>query len=171
MAFRICCILTIIKITSLPNWKTEHLQLYTVHSVKWKWMLLWLQCMCGLNQPPPIPTPGKKYHHFADDITNAFSSITSFVFWFEFHLNLPLLVWLTYTWRIHRSYLCAQIQHAMALFGHLLPFGGNSQIHDDVIICKHFPRYWPFVRGIHWWIPLTKASDVELWCFLWSASE
>ena len=21
--------------------------------------------------------------------------------------------------------------------------------HDDVINCKHFPRYWPFVRGIH----------------------
>ena len=23
------------------------------------------------------------------------------------------------------------------------------QIHDDVIKWKHFPRYWPFVRGIH----------------------
>ena len=23
----------------------------------------------------------------------------------------------------------------------------------------------------HWWIPLTKANDAELWCFLWSASE
>ena len=22
-----------------------------------------------------------------------------------------------------------------------------------------------------WWIPSTKASDAELWCFLWSASE
>ena len=22
----------------------------------------------------------------------------------------------------------------------------------------------------HWWIPLTKASDAELWCFLWSAA-
>ena len=41
--------------------------------------------------------------------------------------------------------------------------------HDDVIKRKHFPRYWPFVRGIHWWIPRTKASDAELWCFLWSA--
>ena len=24
------------------------------------------------------------------------------------------------------------------------------RIHDDVIKWKHFPRYWPFVRGIHW---------------------
>ena len=23
----------------------------------------------------------------------------------------------------------------------------------------------------HWWIPLTKASGAELWCFLWSAPE
>ena len=26
-------------------------------------------------------------------------------------------------------------------------------------------------RGSHQWIPLTKASDAELWCFLWSAPE
>ena len=25
----------------------------------------------------------------------------------------------------------------------------NNCIHDDVIKWKHFPRYWPFVRGIH----------------------
>ena len=24
-----------------------------------------------------------------------------------------------------------------------------AYIHDDVIKWKHFPRYWPFVRGIH----------------------
>ena len=23
----------------------------------------------------------------------------------------------------------------------------------------------------HWWIPLTKASDTEFWCFIWSAPE
>ena len=36
-----------------------------------------------------------------------------------------------------------------------------------------FPRYWPFVRGIHRSprIPLKKASDAELWYFLWSAPE
>ena len=25
----------------------------------------------------------------------------------------------------------------------------NTEPHDDVIEWKHFPRYWPFVRGIH----------------------
>ena len=29
---------------------------------------------------------------------------------------------------------------------------------DDAIKWKHYPRYWPFVRGS----PLTKASDAEL---------
>ena len=42
--------------------------------------------------------------------------------------------------------------------------------HDDVIEWKHFLRYWPLMRGIRW-IPITKASDAELWCFLWSAPE
>ena len=26
---------------------------------------------------------------------------------------------------------------------------GSVTVHDDVIKWKHFPRYWPFVRGIH----------------------
>ena len=28
-----------------------------------------------------------------------------------------------------------------------------------------------YVQGIHRWIPLRKASDAELWCFLWSTPE
>ena len=49
----------------------------------------------------------------------------------------------------------------------------DNHSHDDVIKWKHFPRNWPFVRGIHRsrWIPHTEASNAELWCFLWSASE
>ena len=42
--------------------------------------------------------------------------------------------------------------------------------HDDVIKWKHFLRYWSFVRARRW-IPHTKASDVELWCFRWSVPE
>ena len=47
-------------------------------------------------------------------------------------------------------------------------------IHDDTIKWKHFPHYWPFVRRIYQslvWIPLTKTSDMVLWCFLWSVPE
>ena len=48
-------------------------------------------------------------------------------------------------------------------------FSSCDVFHDDVIKWKYFPRYWPFVRGIHRGIHRTKASDAELWCFLWSA--
>ena len=49
----------------------------------------------------------------------------------------------------------------------------DTHQHDDVIKWKHFPRYWPFARGIHRsrWIPRTKASDAELLCFLSSVPE
>ena len=45
--------------------------------------------------------------------------------------------------------------------------------HDDVIRWKHFPRYWPYVRGIHRSLVSshTKASDAELWCFLRSVPD
>ena len=39
----------------------------------------------------------------------------------------------------------------------------NIEYHDDVIKWKHFPRYWPFVRGIHrpprgWWFETPSSS-------------
>ena len=51
-------------------------------------------------------------------------------------------------------------------------YGEWSLSHDDVIKWKHFPCYWPFVLvTVHRWIPLTNASDAEVWCFPWSAPE
>ena len=49
----------------------------------------------------------------------------------------------------------------------------TTSSHDGVIKWKHFPCNCPFMQGIHRsrWIPHTKASDAELLCFLWSASE
>ena len=45
--------------------------------------------------------------------------------------------------------------------------------HDDVSKWKHFPRHWPLWGEStgHRWIPLTKASDAKLRCFLWFAPE
>ena len=34
--------------------------------------------------------------------------------------------------------------------------------HDDVIQWKHFPRYWPFVRGIHW--SPVNSHQKDHWC-------
>ena len=46
------------------------------------------------------------------------------------------------------------IQTGLFPHHHLLLPWMISQFHDDVIKWKHFPRYLPFVRGIHkdqWW--------------------
>ena len=45
--------------------------------------------------------------------------------------------------------------------------------HDDVIKWKHFHVIGPLFGEFtgHQWIPLTKASDAELWCFPWSAPQ
>ena len=53
----------------------------------------------------------------------------------------------------------------------------NDHIHEKLsvhdVAIKHFPLYWLFVRGSHRWLmhSLTKASNAELWSFLWSAPE
>ena len=43
----------------------------------------------------------------------------------------------------------------------------NWCIHDDVVKWKHFRVTGPLCREFtgHRWIPLTKASDAEFWCF------
>ena len=44
-------------------------------------------------------------------------------------------------------------------------------LHDDVIKWKHFRVTGPLWGQCHRQIPPTKASDAELWCFLWSPPE
>ena len=38
----------------------------------------------------------------------------------------------------------------------------HNHTHDDVIKWKHFPRHWPFVRGIHW-SPVNSPHKGQ-WC-------
>ena len=81
------------------------------------------------------------------------------------HIPIRLMMW------IHSKQGKLHINREQAKYG----VGGVSYlvIHDDVIKWKHFPRYWPFVRGIHR-SPVNsqhKSQWRELWCFLWSASE
>ena len=81
--------------------------------------------------------------------------------WLPFSFSLSLWIWLHEVFE-HGNILSMNIDKITL-----------TCYHDDVIKWKHFPRYWTFVRGIHRsrWIPRTKASDAELWCFLWSAPE
>ena len=60
------------------------------------------------------------------------------------HINAPVLV--KQTWKIWIKKL--QPRQNKAQQNRPVCYGTYC-IHDDVIKCKHFPRYWPFVRGIH----------------------
>ena len=40
--------------------------------------------------------------------------------------------------------------------------GNDVSLHDDVIKWKHFPRYWPFVRGSH--LSLVDSPHKGQWC-------
>ena len=63
--------------------------------------------------------------------------------------NLIVFSWITkrkikfkkyfFTWTSYISHINA---------GKVSKLNGFLFKHDDVIKCKHFPRYWPFVRGI-----------------------
>ena len=77
---------------------------------------------------------------------------------------------------MHLHLINAGHDEVIPLSGLLAPWWRKSTDHwwhDDVIKWKHFPRYWPLCGEFtgHRWIPRTKASDAELWCFLWSAPE
>ena len=42
------------------------------------------------------------------------------------------------------------LTHTHIWYIHIYASLGLSMMHDDVIKWEHFPRYWPFVREIHW---------------------
>ena len=59
-------------------------------------------------------------------------------------------------WRMHMSVIWPQwVNELSALLKTEYQWRGNIhgvvnwEQHDDVFKWKHFPRYWPFVRGIH----------------------
>ena len=53
-------------------------------------------------------------------------------------------------WCLFRYEICLQYPHSGVVYGiYAVNIDSASIQHDDIIKWKHFPRYWPFVRGIH----------------------
>ena len=83
--------------------------------------------------------------------------------WYVWQFQL-ILQWL------HMSVMASQVTGNSILYSTI--FQANIK-HDDVIKWKLF-RVTDHLCGEftgHRWIPRKKASDAELWCFLWSAPE
>ena len=70
--------------------------------------------------------------------------------WIEFHRDPTPLVRLRISqhWFIYQATCSYLISFSWA---ELVESRKKWMHHDDVIKWKHFPRYWPFVRGIHQW--------------------
>ena len=51
--------------------------------------------------------------------------------------------------RLIRDWIPTSGIFSISYFVLILDLIGHVENHDDVIKWKHFPRYWPFVRGIH----------------------
>ena len=63
-----------------------------------------------------------------------------------FHVLLDVFRLYTYFGTFFKFFLIIKCQLKMAVF---YSYGIYYYHHDDVIKWKHFPRYWPFVPGIH----------------------
>ena len=84
------------------------------------------------------------------------------VFLYQYRIlpNFPRWLHFTVDWNANKS----EILHYILLLATSINF--TWWRHQR----KHFPRYLPFVRGIHR-PPVNsphKGSDAELWCFIWS---
>ena len=81
---------------------------------------------------------------------------------------INILFWLI--WKNQISTVWAPCEGNPPKIGRVL---SKWTVHDDVIKWNYFPGNWFLWLEFtgYRWIPLTKASDAELWCFLWSEPE
>ena len=82
--------------------------------------------------------------------------------WWGWWFETPSLPW----WRQFNAEFCITFYRPRMDSGFICWWQTYMERNFDVAKWKLFPRYWLFVRGIHRWLALTKASDAELWCFL-----
>ena len=69
---------------------------------------------------------------------------------FLYFYKLPVRTWWKYVMRFEFTRnLCNIGREYYAYNKERIRTEGHALVHDDVIKWKHFPRYWPFVRGIH----------------------
>ena len=118
------------------------------------------------NHTPMVKFVDLNVNKLLDRIADIFQGTTLDVF------SWHCLLWIKFLSRIQLK-MCHNGSEWLGTNRRNVISGTNDEtVPDDVIKWKHFPRYRPFVRGIHRsrWIPRTKASYAELWCFFFDLS-
>ena len=148
---------------------------YKTHNVECYKESLWTNSLCPTLLRPPMSNPLTQRRQWPP--------VNIVILWIYISASTKpyFLKWQKLFQQLNQDSLCYHVTEVLAYclgihrWRHLeyqlraMFITCRLGIHDDVIKWKHFPRNWPFVRSR--WIPHTKASDAELWCFLWSASE
>ena len=85
----------------------------------------------------PIICVGERGHH-------------CFIWWRDTHYT-PEPLYMNHWWFISGDVIKNDVNRVVTAFGCSYSITcAWGCFHDDVIQWTHFPRYWPFVRGIHW---------------------
>ena len=116
-------------------------------------------------------SPEGKFHRKP---SRQLSPIRVWNIWFNIHLpGLSELIWMPFVaiaWsRISHAlqpcaaFICGEHKNIFAFSVIMMTSSNGNIFHVTGPLCGEFTG--------HQWIPLTKASDAELWCFLWFALE
>ena len=92
-------------------------------------------------------------YEYQIEVINKCSYVVRFIiYFFMWSFDVTLLSWSRLWWDdglefLYNNHCIVQmVVHSLALVEIWML---STQVHDGVIKWKHFPRYWPFVRGIH----------------------
>ena len=68
------------------------------------------------------------------------------------NIDGKVFIYLRYLFSILKTFKSVLLRMTRACWSHvvgIIPLY-DLATHDDIIRREHFPRYWPFVQGIHW---------------------
>ena len=106
----------------------------------------------------------KHFHEWQTIYTYVHTSLI----WFYLDMSQLLLLW--YSWSTSKYIVVLFNLLHVWVASVMRPTASPMMTSSNGNIFRVTGPLWGEFTG-HRWIPLTKASDVELWCFLWSALE
>ena len=96
-------------------------------------------------------------------LSDAFSLMKIIILYFKFHWNLYLRVQLIMRRLLFRYFSWTDAEHDDRSY--------IAMMTSSIVNIFRVTDPWCGEFTGHWWIPLTKASDADLWYFLWSEPE
>ena len=130
-----------------------------------------------VNSPHKWPVTRKCFHLMTSSWINPYTTIHRF--WYrnrilsaeKYRLGDILLT------KVFFRYIMSKFLFSIDCKSHCIPTEPGDYVHHFFMMTSSNQNIFRVTGPLwgksigHRWIPLTKASDAELWCFLWSAPE